>query len=158
MKLICMSVASGILLLGASCAGSPDPDVQGSEQALGPQAIGSPCVESDGWRPVPIPEPPANSAAARMPHADPVPQGWQDYPSVGHGTLYCLPPDSSSEYPYGYLTSNCQTDKDCTGSKCDGDQCRRPCTQDAECRAPMICGPATGPSPVRFCRCLSCLR
>jgi hypothetical protein len=118
-----------------------------SRAAVTGKAIGSPCEPEDGWMPAPE-TPPAKPAAG--PVASPPPPGFQEHHSLAPGTGYCLEADKL--YPYGYFTMNCKSDTDCPGkSRCDGFQCRLPCSSDQECTAPTRCGAPGGLLRVRYC-------
>lgn len=110
--------------------------------------IGDGCEESDGWTRAQIPV--HADLANGAPVADPVPEGYVDYPQLRPGVGYCLV--KSLGYPNGYYTMNCASDADCPSpSRCDDKRCRAPCTQDTDCAAPMTCLLASDPKRVSYC-------
>jgi hypothetical protein len=85
--------------------------------------------------------------------------GFDDESSnLEEGTLFCLAGTPGSEFPNGYVTARCSSDKTCgDGNVCDGGLCRRPCESDKECLPPTVCAILErDPAPLRFCRCLKC--
>lgn len=125
------------------------PSIQVTHQTeLVAKAIGDACEASDGWTPEPVAV--QQRAPGSDPVANPVPQGYVDYPQLAPGIGYCLRP--SLVYPSGYFTMNCASDADCPGkSRCGDTVCRAPCTTDADCTSPTTCSPESDPTPVRYC-------
>lgn len=146
---------------------SPSSSAQPAPAPTTEKAVGDPCT-TEGWHPAPYA---TEAPDTDTPTAIPVPSShveqWQLPPGVG----YCIPPGYA--YPYGYFTTNCATDSDCpSGARCDGLNCRRTCSSDADCKAPMTCPPPAPPPPpseaetysgenapspaISWCYCTSC--
>lgn len=141
-----VGLAIGVSLLWAlaGCSGA-------SERApSSPLVIGATCTSADGYQVL-------SSGACAGSDGGPVacdpPDGYVDLPFLPPGIGYCLAPGGL--YPHGYFTMNCGADRDCpAGSRCDGTQCRAPCTLDSDCETPNVCPIQTG---IRFCQCPACL-
>jgi hypothetical protein len=117
------------------------------------KVVGSPCHDSDGWVAADlVTSAQVNAAIGAKLQATPIPTGYRGYGEAPTGVLYCARADGG-EYPFGYLTANCQANSDCPdGTVCDGDACRMACMSNSDCTAPTKCAPPRGSAGVRYCR------
>jgi hypothetical protein len=133
-------------------------------ESLTRRAVGDACTASDFPPILNSPLAISTEEKAALDRGEPivftVPAGFTDRTQLPFGQLYCIEGSRESEYPAGYVTANCHVDGECgSGNLCDGGVCRRPCSSDAECKAPSTCPTLDAfPTPPRFCRCLDCIK
>jgi len=114
-------------------------------------AVGSACKPEDGY----VPKDPCAGQPSNKGPTNCLADGGaaEDFTTLPAGVGFCLRAD---EYPGGYFTMNCSSNRDCPGgSICDGRRCWMPCLSDGQCTSPATCSPLT--ASVKICRCNDCV-
>jgi len=129
-------VPCALLMLLIACAESREPQ-RASSSGRDASSDAAAIIGSAG---------PAIGAACRASDFDEA----DDLNTLPAGKPYCL---TGPLYPDGYVTANCSADRDCRDAACDGEKCRKPCAEDADCAEPAVCRDAEG---IKWCQCVSC--